>query len=59
MTIKPKINDMKTKKKNRKGQSFSNLLTGNKLSDYELLRLKGGEDPPPFPPPPPPPPPPK
>jgi len=44
---------MKTKKKNKKMESFRMKLIGEKLSNNELLRLRGGEDPPPPPPPPP------
>jgi hypothetical protein len=47
---------MKTKKKSKKRESFPIQLIGEKLSNAELLRLRGGEDPPtpPLPPPPPP-----
>ena len=46
---------MKTNKNkmNLKGNILS--LFNEKLSNYEMQRLKGGEDPPPKPPPPPPP----
>lgn len=42
---------MKTKKKNEKRESIPMLSVGEKLSNNELLRLRGGEDPPPPPPP--------
>jgi hypothetical protein len=47
---------MKTKKKNRKGENAPIQLIGDKLSNNELLYLRGGDDPIPPPPPPPPPP---
>jgi hypothetical protein len=43
---------MKTKKKNKKRENIPGQLIGEKLSNNELLRLRGGEDPPPPPPPP-------
>ncbi|MFH0867104.1 MAG: hypothetical protein V1904_12985 [Bacteroidota bacterium] len=45
---------MKTKNKNKKRENAPVRLIGDKLTNYELLRLRGGEDPPPPPPPPPP-----
>ncbi|HNW97768.1 MAG TPA: hypothetical protein PKK00_05070 [Bacteroidales bacterium] len=49
---------MKTKHENRKRQSILMHFANEKLESFELLRLKGGEDPPPVNPPilPPPPP---
>jgi hypothetical protein len=42
---------MKTEKKNKKRKSLDMRLVGEKLSNNELLSLRGGEDPPPPPPP--------
>jgi len=44
---------MKTKKKSKKRVNAPARFTGEKLTNYELLRLRGGDDPPPPPPPPP------
>jgi hypothetical protein len=44
---------MKTKKSKKEEQGKKFSFFGEKLSNYELLRLKGGENNPPPPPPPP------
>ena len=44
---------MKTLKKSKKQRGKTMPVFDEKLSKYELLRLKGGEDPPPPPPTPP------
>jgi len=48
---------MKTKKSKMSFKGNNLPLFNEKLTNYELQRLKGGEDPPVPPPPPPPPPP--